>query len=126
MTALGVVPGGARAAALALASLTLVAGLVRAEGQRITLGASLSSRYDSNILEYSSAQIALFESGTRPEHYSLETSDDLGWDPGVSLGWELAGPNGRRHALRLSASGNFHQRNGTADFRAASAGWRET
>ena len=35
-----------------------------ASNQRVSLSVALSSYYDSNLLEYSSSQIALFESAT--------------------------------------------------------------
>lgn len=121
----------ARAGTLArpVLALLLAAAAARpaaAADQRITLGAGLGSGYDSNILEYSSDQLSLFEGGTRPDRFSLESSDDLVWNPALALGWELAGRGGRRHALRLRADGDFHQKNGTADFRAGSVGWRES
>jgi hypothetical protein len=115
-------PSGA-AMVLALAFIALPAGA--ATTQRVTAGASLSTFYDSNVLEYSSDQRTLFEGGTRPDRYSLETLDDLVWNPGVTLGWERIGARGRRHALRLHGEGDFHQKNGTADFRAGSVSWRE-
>ena len=97
-----------------------------ATSQRLALGASLSALYDSNLLEYSADQISLFDAGARPERFSIKSRDDLTWNPMLSLAWEMAGANGRRHALRLRGEGDFHQKNGTADFRAASVGWRET
>lgn len=114
----------------ALAALTLPAGgpahAATPTTHRITLAASLAANYDSNILEYSKAQITVFEAGTRPDRYSLQSTDDVVWNPSLALGWEMAGAGGRRHALRLKADGDFHQKNGTADFRSASIGWRES
>ena len=113
-------------AALALTASAHPAAAATPATQRITLAASLTTVYDSNILEHSKDQITLFEGGTRPDRYSLESTDDLVWNPSLALGWETAGERGRRHALRLRAEGDFHQKNGTADFRAASIGWRES
>ena len=112
--------------ALALVFVTLASGTAQAGGQRVVLAASLTSNYDSNVLEYANNVISLFESGTRPDHFALESIDDLVWNPGLALTWELAGERGRRHALRLSGNGDFHQRNGTADFRSAGIAWRES
>src|SRR5262249_28672495 len=43
-----------------------------------------------------------------------------------AVAWELDQGEGRRHALRLRGDGDLHGRNGTADFRSASARWTET
>ena len=116
----------ARPAALALVFMTIAAGLAHAGAQRVALSASLASNYDSNILEYASDAITVFESGTRPDRFSLVSTDDVVWNPGLALAWELAGQRGRRRVLRLWANGNFHQKNGTADFRSAGFAWHES
>lgn len=113
-------------AALAIVLLTRESPAAAPGSQRINFGVSLSGVYDSNILEYSKDQLTLFEGATRPDRFSLKSTDDLVWNPAVTLGWEHRGARGRRHALRLKGEGDFHQKNGTADFRAASVGWRES
>lgn len=113
-------------AALVLLSLPRPSSAAAGTSQRITVGVSLTSFYDSNILEYSSDLLAQFEGGTRPERFSLETTDDLVWNPAATLGWEWSNGRGRRHALRLRGEGDFHQKNSTADMRSASVGWRES
>ena len=121
--------GGVFARAWPVATLALMPFAVpalAARGQSLTLTTRLSSYYDSNILQYSPDQITLFDGGTRPTHFSIKTRDDLVWNPSVALAWELDEGHGRRHALRLKGEGDFHDKNGTADFRSLSAGWRES
>ncbi|MEO5618151.1 MAG: hypothetical protein ABIS67_10300 [Candidatus Eisenbacteria bacterium] len=113
-------------AALALALLARESVAASSGSQRLNFGVSLSSAYDSNILEYSQDQLTLFEGGTRPDRFSLESTDDLVWNPALTLDWERSDGRRRRHALRLKAEADFHQKNGTADFRAASVRWRES
>ena len=72
-------------AALVLLSLPRPSSAAAGTSQRITVGVSLTSFYDSNILEYSSDLLAQFEGGTRPERFSLETTDDLVWNPAATL-----------------------------------------
>ena len=112
------------AAALAL---LLVAPAARgATGHRLDLGLGLTTAYDSNLLQYSDAQLKRFEGGAYPDRFSLESRDDLAWSPELSLAWDLDSGRGRRHLVRLRATGEFHQKNSTADFRAASLAWRES
>ena len=96
-----------------------------AEKNRILLGIGLESAYDDNILQYSNDQIALFESGTRPTRFSIESTDDAVFQPNVSLAYE--NDRGRRggRTIRARVTGTFHSRNGTADNRAMSLSWRE-
>lgn len=121
---------GPRRVAATIVLVTALASRVppaQAQGsQRLSLGMSLTSSYDSNLLEYSADQLSLFERGTNPDRFSLQSTDDLVWNPALSLGWELAGPRGRRHALRATVEGDFHQKNGTADFRSIRGSWRES
>lgn len=119
--------------AVVCAAWLLAAGLVAvprhaeaARGQGLNLGIGVSSLYDDNILQYSDAQRSLFDSGTKPDRFSIESSDDLVWDPYLSLGWSNQMGHGRSRSLRLRGSGEFHQKNGTADFRSFSAAWRES
>ncbi len=107
--------------------LALNAPSVDAAGtQSLTLGAGLSTFYDDNILSYSDGQVARFEGGTRPTHFSIESTDDVVFNPSASLLWELDQGHGRRHSLRVKGEGDFHDRNATADFHSASALWRES
>ncbi len=117
----------ALAAVLAAAPGAVAAPAAKARGseQSLNLSAGLSSAYDSNLLQYSNDQLRLFEGGTHPGRFSIHSSDDLTWNPALVLVWELDRGRGRRHALRFKAEGDFHQQNGTADFRAAGVGWRE-
>ena len=109
---------------LVVAAVAPPAGAVRGHSLDLELG--LTSFYESNILQYSKPQIDLFESGLRPERFSLKTRDDGVYSPHAALGWEWDRGRGRRHALRFRWSGNFHQENATADNREWSASWRES
>lgn len=114
------------AAALALA-LGSGARCARADGgQTLSTAVGLGIAYDSNLLHYSDDQRTLFEAGTRPERFSIHSLDDLTWNPSLALTWELNRGGGRSHALRLKGEGDFHQQNGTADWRAAGVSWRES
>lgn len=110
-------------ACLALASAGVPARAAPAHS--VSLSAGLSSFYDDNILQYSSAQIADFESGAHPDRFSIESRDDLVLAPYVALAWRLDQGRGRRHVLRLKSEGSFHDKNGTADSHSFSVGWRE-
>ena len=103
------------------------AGAARAaHGASLGLHVDLSTFYDDNILEYSGSQIALFESGTRPDEFSLQTRDDLELFPAVALNLGLDSGHGRKRSLKVRGSGRFHVENGTADFRSVSLAWQES
>jgi len=112
---------------LAAASLLCASGGAEAaRGQSVTLGLAFSSTYSDNILQYSDAQIALFESGLKPNQFSIDASDDLLLGPAASLTWSKeVGPR-RSRSLRVRWSGEFHKKNATADFSSYSATWRES
>ena len=97
-----------------------------ARGQNLTVTAALSGYYDDNLLEYSDAQLRDFEAGAHPDRFSLESRDDVVLQPSLGMAWEMDSGRGRRHALRLRGEGDIPERNGTADFRSVSAGWRES
>ena len=119
----------ARAFAALAAVLTLAAvaapAVHAARGQSLSLTAGLSSFYDDNFLQYSDGQLRDFDQSLHPDRYAIRTRDDLVVNPSLSLGWELDRGHGRRHALRLKGEGDFHDRNGNADFHSLSVGWRE-
>jgi hypothetical protein len=110
--------------ALLVAALAPRAGAVR--GHSLDLALGLTSLYDNNILQYSNAQISLFESGLEPERFSLQTRDDGVYSPYSVLDWDWDRGRGRHHELRFRWSGSFHQENSTADNRQWSASWRES
>jgi hypothetical protein len=112
------------AVAAAFAVLALGAQ-VAAAGQDLNLRMGFGTIYDTNLLEYSKDQRALFERGTRPDWFSIRSLDDVTWNPVVALIWDADAGRGRHHSLRLKGEGDFHARNPTADFRSISAGWRE-
>ena len=97
-----------------------------ARGQSLNLSAGLSIWHDSNLLQYSDTQITQFDSGLLPNRFSIEAIDDVTMNPSLALTWELVQGKGRRHSLRLKGDGDFHDKNATADFRAASLTWRES
>lgn len=119
------------AAAMGLAA-TLLLGSPAARGaapegpaQRLRLGLGLETVYHDNLLEYSDGQVATFESGTRPERYSIESVDDVVLEPAVSLTYEQERGRGAGRTIRLRWSGAFHGTNATADRNAAGVLWRE-
>jgi len=116
------------ALAATLLGLAVVAlpGLAAPAKTSLTMTLGLGSTYDNNFLEYSDPALRDFESGAHPDRYSIETRDDLVWGPSLGLGWERREAHGRRHALRVHAEGDFHQRNGTADMHSAGISWRES
>jgi len=94
-------------------------------GQSLELGLGVSSLYDDNLLQYSDEQLRLFQSGLKPDRFSISSSDDLLMGPYGSLTW-LNKMGGRRsRGLRLKWIGEFHKKNGTADSRSYSATWNE-
>jgi len=112
--------------AFAAGTLSAVPLAARAQpGQSIDLGLGASSRYDDNVLQYSSDQLRVFASGLKPDRFSIQSSDDLLMGPFASLTWRNVMGPGRSRSLRLKWNGEFHQKNGTADFRTYSATWRE-
>src|SRR5258706_1577197 len=113
------------AAALVAACAGRPPGAQAAPGQSLNLAASLATWYDSNLLQYSDVQLSQFDSGLYPNRFSIESKDDITLNPSLALTWELDQGGGRRHSVRLKADGDFHHKNGTADFRAASLAWRE-
>ena len=108
-----------------LSALASAPPAVAARGQTVSLSAGVASYYDDNILQYSKEQLATFDTTASPAQFSIRKRDDLVWNPYVGLSWELPGGRGRRHGLRIRGEGDFHQENGTADFRSMSVGWRE-
>jgi len=97
-----------------------------AGGQSLNLGLGVSSLYDDNILQYSDAQLLVFDSGLKPAQFSINSSDDLLLKPSASLTWENAMGRRRSRSVRLRFGGEFHKENATADFRSYSAQWRES
>jgi len=94
--------------------------------ESIRIGVGLTSSYTDNLLQYSDEQVRQFTEGTAPTHYSIESIDDGVWRPALSLTWETEGSQGRGREIRLGGSGEFHARNGTADFRSMGLAWRES
>jgi len=92
------------------------------DGQNLDLAVGLTSLYDDNILQYSQTQLDVFESGLRPSHFSISSASDAVCSPYAVLGWEWD----RGSGIRLRWSGNFHQRNATADNRSWSTSWHES
>lgn len=127
MTARWGAPHAAAAAVLA-AALALAAGppVAGAQGQSLNVSAGLTTLHDDNILHYSDAQLQDFDSGLNPSRFAIESTGDVLFNPLLALRWELDRGHGRRHALRLKGEGDFHGRDGNADFRSLSAGWRES
>ena len=110
---------GVRARALAIALMCGALAPVEAyaaRGRTLHLTVGAASFYDDNILQYSDGQLRDFELGLHPERYAVETTDDIVLNPSLSLGWELDAGRGRRHEIRLKSEGDFHGKNGTADF----------
>ncbi len=112
------------AAALAAAALT-AGSAAAAEGQRLRLGVGFTTFYTDNVLQYSDTLLQVFDQGTAPAHFSIKSTGDGVWRPSVSLTWETDRLRGRGRDLRLRFTGEFHQKNSTADVRSTSASWRE-
>lgn len=113
------------AALFLIASLTPAVSSAASE-QSLSLSAGVSTTYNSNFLEYSDNQIDRFKAGTNALRFSLESTDDVIFSPGVSLQWELDQGSGRKHALRAHWDGDFHGSNPGADYRSYSARWTES
>jgi len=94
-------------------------------GQSLKLGLGVSSLYDDNFLQYSDEQLLTFQSGLKPDRFSISSSDDLLMGPVGSLTWLNEMGGGRSRSLRLKWSGEFHKKNGAADFRSYSGTWSE-
>jgi hypothetical protein len=95
-------------------------------GQSVNLSAGVTSLYDDNVLEYSDNQLRVFADGLHPLRYAVKSTDDVVFEPELALTWQLDQGRGRRHALRWRGEGDFHARNGTADFRSMSLRWTES
>jgi len=92
---------------------------------RVRMSVALRTTQDDNFLQYSDGQIATFEAGTNPDRYSIESVDDLVFQPSAALTYEKdCGPAGGR-TIRIRWTGEFHRRNGTADHGAMGFSWRE-
>ena len=92
---------------------------------RLVLALGLEGVYDDNILQYSDEQIQIFESGTRPTRYSIESTDDGVFSPSASLTYEREREHHRTTRVRARLSWDVHARNSTADDHAGSLSWRE-
>src|SRR5262249_47506421 len=108
--------------ATVMALLGMAAPARAVGGQSLDLAVGLSSLYDDNILQYSPTQLDVFASGLRPSHFSISSAGDEVYSPYAVLGWEWD----RGSGIRLKWSGNFHQRNATADNRSWSSSWHES
>ncbi|MBI5711381.1 MAG: hypothetical protein HZC42_13940 [Candidatus Eisenbacteria bacterium] len=111
---------------MVLALSPALAAPARAAGQSLSLTTGLSTTYDDNILQYSDTLLTVFDSGSKPTHFSIASKGDLVLNPSLALTWESDAGHGRRHALRLRGEGDFHDRNATADYRSVSVLWRES
>ncbi len=119
-------PASAASLLLTILVMTTAPAAHAARGQSLSLVTRFSSYYDDNLLEYSAGQIRDFELGLNPDRYAIETRDDLVFNPLVAVTWELDRGRGRRQALRIKAEGNYHARNGNADFGSGSLRWSES
>jgi hypothetical protein len=119
-------PAQRRAAACLVVGILIASSAVATASERIELGAGISTWYDSNPIQYSDTQRALFNAGLNPERFSIHSTDDVLWRPSISLTWIRAGDRGRARTVGLRGTGSFHSQDGTADFRSASATWRES
>ncbi len=122
---------GVRWLAVAMGFLTLAvaptpSSAVSARGPSVSLTLGGSAIYDDNLLQYSDAQLTTFDSGLKPDQFSLHSSDDLVLGPYAALTWENARARGRSRSVRVKVGGEFHKENGTADHRSYSATWRES
>jgi len=97
-----------------------------ADGRRVLIRAGLDSYYDDNLLQYSDDQIALFQQGSSPDRFSIQSVDDLEIDPALSVALENRMKGGRGWRMTLQGKGVFHDKNKTADFRSVSAEWRQS
>lgn len=111
--------------AVALGLLLLPRSSPGAQGRGIDFGVGISSTYDDNLIQYSDDQLVLFESGTKPDQFSIHSSDDVAWRPYVSLAWSEHMGRGRSRTIRVRGGGEFHSENHTADTRSISGSWAE-
>ena len=112
---------------LAAAACAGVAPVARAaQGNSLLLNPRLSTYYDDNILQYSDGQIADFEGSFHPDRYSIESVDDVVFVPSLAATWAQDRGRARRQALRARFEGDYHGRNGTADFHSASIALSES
>lgn len=93
------------------------------ESLRLNLG--LGAVHDDNFLEYSDGQIADFETGARPDRFSIESVDDVGFEPTAGLTYGKERRRGAGRTLRLRWTGSFQGRNHTADHGSGSLLWQE-
>ena len=114
-----------RFVAILLPVLLLSAPSAAHAASRLVLALGLQSVYDDNILQYSDGQIQLFESGTRPQRYSIESTDDGVFSPSASLTYEHERAHHRTSRVRARMSWDVHAKNSTADDHAGSLSWRE-
>ncbi len=111
---------------LALVACMSAAPTRAAGGQSLGLTAGFSTGYDDNFLELSDNQLRDFEAGTHPLRFAVRTTDDVVYNPWLAITWELDQGRGRRHSLRIRGEGDFHEKNGIADFQSYSVNWRES
>jgi hypothetical protein len=113
--------------ALAAMLLVLATGVapLHAAGQNLNMNLGFGTNYDSNLMQYSSAQRDVFTAGTHPDRYSISSLSDVTMNPTVGLVWTLDQGKGRRHILRARFTGDFQSTNHTRDYHEISAGWRE-
>lgn len=112
---------------LLLIAAALVASAAAAQAKEtISLSAGLGAGFTDNVLQYSDQQLADFDAGTKPNQFSIRTSDDMLWLPSLGLEYQNERPRGRATELSLRGSGEWHDKNATADWGALGATWRET
>lgn len=104
----------------------ILPSLAAARGQSLSMTAALGSAYDDNFLQYSAGQISDFEAGLKPAQFSIATRDDQLWLPSLAFAFEADRGHGHRSELTVRGSGEYHQKNGTADHGSGSVSWRES
>ncbi len=100
-------------------------GVTAAPMESIRLSLGVGAILDDNLLELSDGQIVAFEAGANPDRYSIESVDDLEFEPTAALTYESERGRGAGRTLRLRWTGSFHGRNETVDRGAGSVLWQE-
>jgi parallel beta-helix repeat protein len=109
----------------ALLLLLGLAGTARADGQTVSLTASMSAVHDDNTFKYSDSQIREIESGTAPWRYGISEPRDMVMGPALALQWQQEMLESRRRTLRLRVDGAIYSSNAAANFGEVEGTWRE-
>lgn len=108
-----------------IVDLNLLSGKPGVLPWRFGWRAEMGLGYDSNIFRYSDSDVDDFLDGDRPDHYAMESTDDLRVEPSLDLALTREEPGVRSTGLKLLSDWRLATSNGEKSFARLGVSLRE-